>query len=144
MFKLIIRSMLAATIIATLFGGATQAQAEPVTTNGAVATTTGVVGPQAVQDCPSEYACLWTGTGWEGRRWQGKNRNNTLPDYIDHNSLSSANHGIHSVACFWTGQNGTGQHLAEGIGSIRQNLALNTRPGGNWGHAIRSLTWGNC
>jgi hypothetical protein len=140
MFKLIIRSMLAATVIATLCGVVTQAQAEPA----AAATITAVVGPQAVQDCPSEYACLWTGTGWEGQRWQGKNRNNTLPAYIDRKSLSSANHGIHSVACFWTGQNGTGQVFPEGIGSIRQDLRLNTRPGGNWGLVIRSLTWGNC
>jgi hypothetical protein len=143
--KIIIQPMLAAVIVTALFGAATQAQAESVTANGATVDTVTVVGPQAVQDCPSKFACLWTSTGWSGSRWQGQFRNNTLPSSIDNKSLSSANHGQTSVACFWTDPSGRGQVLAEGLGSIRQNLALDPRPGGgNWANIISSLTWGNC
>jgi peptidase inhibitor family I36 len=140
--RLVFLSILAVAIIPTLFGAV--AQAQPVAVNGTNIATMAEVVPQAVQDCPSGYACLWTSPGWSGRRWQGTNRNDTLPSFIDNNSLSSANHSTSRVACFWTDQYGRGQALREGPGSIRQNLSLDPRAGGgNWGRIISSLTW-NC
>jgi hypothetical protein len=87
--------------------------------------------------------------GLSGRRWQGRNINVPVPDYINDQSQSSANHGIHSVACFWSygDDEGTyaGNVLAEGIGSIRENLNLNKRDGTHsWAKSISALTWGNC
>jgi hypothetical protein len=125
----------------TIPAGAVTGTAAPATPTTATAAAMRL----AVQDCPSQYACLWTQPGWTGERWQGKNRNKTLPDFIGNKSRSSANHGVNSVACFWTDPNGQGQVLAESLGSIREDLALDARPGGgNWANIISSLTWGNC
>jgi peptidase inhibitor family I36 len=144
MVTLIARLGLVAAIIATLFGMATPVRAESVVANGTPIATMAEVVPQAVQDCPSGYACLWTSPGWSAQRWQSTTRADTLPSFIDGKAKSAANHSASRVACFWTGQFGTGQALREGPGSIRQNLSLEPQPGGgNWGHGIRSLTW-NC
>jgi hypothetical protein len=108
--------------------------ANPATATSAAA----VVGSQAVQDCPVGFACLWTSLGWAGQRWQGNNRNNTLPAFIDNKSRSWANHDLRRVACFWTDPNGQGMVLALPPGSIIQN------PGENWANSISSLTWEDC
>lgn len=101
-----------------------------------------VVTPTVLGDCPSSYACLWTLTDFQGTRWQGQNRNNTLPSSIDNNSWSSYNHGVNCTVHFWTGQNGTGVAFNEGIGSRRADLRQNGRPdGGTWADVISSVTW---
>ena len=104
---------------------------------------TTAVTPRAVQDCPTGHACLWTEPGWGGARWQGRYNNTPVGSSINNNSLSSANHDTVRVACFWTNNDGTGDVLREGPGSIRQNLGLDPRGSGNWGRVISALTW-NC
>jgi hypothetical protein len=97
---------------------------------------------KAIGDCPDEYACLWVDPDFKGARWQGKNNNRTLPGSIDNKASSSFNNGLRCTAHFTTEPVYGGQVLAEGIGSYRQNLKLNARPGGgNWNDIISSLYW---
>ncbi|MDG4856941.1 peptidase inhibitor family I36 protein [Streptomyces sp. T-3] len=86
------------------------------------------------QDCPREYACLWVHANWEGSRWQGKNRNDTLPEWIDNKASSTFNNGVNCTVHFATSTGGSGHVLHEGLGSYRQNLALDPIPGGNGAH----------
>ncbi|GAA2125939.1 peptidase inhibitor family I36 protein [Streptomyces synnematoformans] len=93
-------------------------------------------------DCPRLYACLWEHKNFSGKRWQGKDNNRTLPSSIDNEASSSFNNGIRCTAHFATLPGYGGQILAEGLGSYRQNLALDPRPGGgNWNDIISSMYW---
>ncbi len=109
-----------------------------------VAATTDQVGilPAATQDCPVHYACLWVDSNWSGSRWQGQYNNPTLPSFINNQASSSFNNGTSCTAHFTTNAGYAGNVLSEGIGSIRQNLALDYQPNGqSWNDTIESLYW---
>jgi hypothetical protein len=106
-----------------------------------------VAAPKAVQDCPVGYACLWTQPGWPGApTWRGRGNNVPLPTSIKNLAQSSVNRDNSRVVCFWHDATGTGVfRMAEGPGSIRQNLNLNTMVMGiKWAKNIASQTWSNC
>ncbi|MGV9316583.1 peptidase inhibitor family I36 protein [Streptomyces sp. NPDC003691] len=97
-------------------------------------------------DCPRGYACLWVHANWTGQRWQGQYNNPTLPAFIDMQASSSFNNGNNCPVHFDTARGYGGHVMAEGLGSIRQNLALNPIPHGNGPHdnfndRIRSMYW---
>ena len=96
---------------------------------------------KAIGDCPDYYACLWPNPNFGGDHWQGMNNNRTLPGSIDNKASSSFNNGYSCTAHFTTDPVYGGQVLPEGIGSYRQNLKLDARPGGNWDDIISSLYW---
>jgi hypothetical protein len=142
MFTLVKRSMLAAAITATFFGAATPAAAQPVTTDRA--TTTAVLAPPDLVDCPPDYVCLWTATRWTGQRWQGHGVNQPLPDFINNKSLSSLNNDNSRIACLWREQIGVGVVMREAPGSRRADLTLDARPDhGNWAREFSAQSW-NC
>ncbi|MCJ0875440.1 peptidase inhibitor family I36 protein [Streptomyces sp. AP-93] len=85
-------------------------------------------------DCPRGYACLWVDANWSGSRWQGQNNNPTLPSFIDDKASSTFNNGNNCPVHFATAQWYGGHIMTEGLGSIRQNLALNPIPHGNGAH----------
>ena len=87
-------------------------------------------------DCPSGYACLWVDSNWSGSRFQGQYNNSTLPSFINNLASSSFNNGNNCTAYFFTEAGYQGQRLAEGLGSVRQNLALD-----GWNDTIESLKW---
>lgn len=97
-----------------------------------------------IEDCPVNYACLWTETGWTGDRWQGTGNNVPVRDFINNLSLSTYNNSSR-VACFWNSPNGTGERMREVPYSRRRNLVLDPKPsGGNWAREISAVTWNNC
>jgi hypothetical protein len=121
---------------------------------GAVATVLAVAPPQAeadvvasgLADCPVHYACLWQDSNWSGTRWQGQFNNKTLKlsngTSFNNRASSSFNNGTSCTAHFTTDVNYAGNVLSEGIGSIRQNLALDFQPNGvSWNDTIESLWW---
>jgi hypothetical protein len=100
-----------------------------------------VISPASTTQCQNGYACLWSDAGWVGTFWQGTNNNSSLPSGIDRKASSTFNNGNNCVAHFTTAQSYGGDVLAEPLGSIRQNLALDARGSGNWNDVIRSLYW---
>ncbi|QDY79647.1 peptidase inhibitor family I36 protein [Streptomyces qinzhouensis] len=98
------------------------------------------------EDCPPRYACLWVHANWSGSRWQGQDNNPTLPSFIDMKASSTYNNGINCPVHFDTVRGYGGHVMAEGLGSYRQNLALNPIPNGNGPHdnfndRFRSMYW---
>ena len=126
---------------AVVFAGPAQAGTRVTVTAAAV--TTARVAPQATSDCPVHYACLWVNTNWSGStHWQGQFNNPTLPSSINNKASSSFNNGTSCTAHFTSNAGYAGNVLPEGIGSIRQNLALNLQPDGtSWDNTIESLYW---
>ncbi|MGW6704059.1 peptidase inhibitor family I36 protein [Streptomyces sp. NPDC054956] len=93
-------------------------------------------------DCPRGYSCLWVDANWSGQRWQGQNNNPTLPSFINNKASSSFNNGNNCPVHFATGTYYSGQIMTEGLGSIRQNLSLDAKPGGgNWNDDFESMYW---
>ncbi|MFJ3924700.1 peptidase inhibitor family I36 protein [Streptomyces sp. NPDC090022] len=93
-------------------------------------------------DCPRGYACLWVNANWSGSRWQGQYNNPTFPSFIHNKASSSFNNGNNCTAHFATGTWYSGQIMAEGLGSIRQNLSLDPKPGGGtWNDDFESMYW---
>ncbi|BFU42503.1 peptidase inhibitor family I36 protein [Krasilnikovia sp. MM14-A1004] len=134
----------AATVLAAfaLTAGAFAAPAQAAPGSGKTPVPAGDVSTLSLGDCPSEYACLWPLNNFEGRRWQGRNANSTLPSYIDNNSWSSFNNGVNCTVHFWEGPGYTGVAFNEIIGSRRADLRQNSRPGGgSWADVISSMNW---
>jgi len=109
-------------------------------TSGNVSSQTSV-SPTAFADCPPGYACLWNVVNAaSSTRWQGANRNNTLPSWIDQRSRSAYNNGQNCWAKFWTNQGAaSGDYVAiiEGVGfPDLSQIGMANR--------IRSLSWVNC
>ncbi|WP_018352839.1 peptidase inhibitor family I36 protein [Longispora albida] len=125
----------AALVLAGAFSAPAQAQADP---NAAeIASLLAGRG-----DCPAEYACLWVHRDWQGDRWQGRYNNGTLPSFINNKASSSYNNGRSCTVHFATGTWYSGQIMAEGLGSYRQDLSLDPKPGGgNWNDDFESMYW---
>lgn len=71
---------------------------------------------------------LWNVTNFNSStRWQGANRNNTLPSWIDRRSRSAANMGRNCNAKFWTNQgaaSGDWVVIGRGVGLPEQGWTV--------------------
>ena len=134
------RLTVAVAVVATLSGAAAPVGAQPARVEKTP--TAADLAPNGLNDCPTGYVCLWTGTDYTGSRWQGKNGDNDLfPDFIMNKSLSSYNNSGRTT-CLWRGYYYSDEVMREAPGSRRANLALDLRPsGGNWAREFSSQNW---
>jgi hypothetical protein len=122
MFKLRRGAGIAGALALTVAGIAVPAQAAQA------------AGVEAVGDCPSSYACLWTLTNYTGTRWQGMNPNPTVSAALNDNSWSAYNNGVNCTVHWYTGTSYTGSRLDMARGTGLPDL-------GSWRDVISSMNW---